>query len=97
MIALLTTVVALPVALVPLAGKFAAASGLPVLTILHLQVVVTSAMLFPYQIFLIVVAMQYGQVSLRKGALLCLVQAAVTVVVLFPLAYAWWWLPGYLP
>lgn len=96
-IALLTTVVALPVVLVPLAGKFAAASGLPVLTILHLQVVVTSAMLFPYQNFLIVVAMQYGQISLRKGALLCLVQAAVTVVVLFPLAYAWWWLLGYLP
>jgi di/tricarboxylate transporter len=96
-IGLFTTVLALPVVLVPLAGDFGAASGLPVLTILHLQVVVTSAAFFPYQNFLIVIAMQYGHISLRKGTMFCLMQAAVTVLILFPLDYAWWSFLGYLP
>jgi hypothetical protein len=96
-VALLTTVIALPVVLVPLASTFAAASGLPVLAILHLQVVVNSAMFLPFQNFLVVIGMQYGQVGARQGAKFCLLQAALTVILLFPLNYAWWRLLGYLP
>jgi hypothetical protein len=96
-IGLLTTVIGLPVVLVPLAGDFAGASGLPVLTVLMLQVVVNSIVLFPYQNFLIVIAMQYGDINLKDGVRFCLVQTAVTVVVLFPLNYAWWSFLGYLP
>ena len=96
-IGLLTTVIGLPVVLAPLAGDFAAASGLPVLTVLMLQVVVISAMFFPYQNFLIVIGMQYGNISLKRGMRFCLIQAAVTVLLLFPLNYAWWSFLGYLP
>jgi len=96
-IGLFTTVISLAVVLVPLAGDFAAASGLPVLTVLHLQVVVTSAVFFPYQNFLIVIAMQYGDIRLKDGVRFCLVQAALTVLILFPLNYAWWSFLGYLP
>jgi di/tricarboxylate transporter len=96
-IGLLTTVIGLPVVLAPLAGDFAAASGLPVLTVLMLQVVVISAMFFPYQNFLIVIGMQYGDISLKSGVRFCLIQAAATVLLLFPLNYAWWCFLGYLP
>jgi di/tricarboxylate transporter len=96
-IGLFTTVVGLPVVLAPLAGDFAAASGFPVLTVLMLLVVVHSAALFPYQNFLMVIAMQYGDISLKAATRFCLIQATVTMVVLFPLNYAWWSFLGYLP
>ena len=96
-VGLLTTVIGLPVVLAPLAGDFATASGLPVLTVLMLQVVVISAMFFPYQNFLILIGMQYGDIKLKSGVRFCLTQAAVTALVLFPLNYGWWSLLGYLP
>src|SRR5262249_45302514 len=96
-VGLVTTVIGLPVVLAPLAGDFATASGLPVLTVLMLQVVVISAMLFPYQNFLILIGMQYGDIKLKRGVRFCLTQSGVTVLVLFPLNYAWWSFLGYLP
>ncbi len=96
-VGLLTTVMGLPVVLAPLAGDFATASGLSVLTILMLQVVVISAMFFPYQNFLIMIGMQYGDIKLKRGVRFCLTQAAVTILVLFPLNYVWWSFLGYLP
>jgi hypothetical protein len=96
-VGLLTTVIGLPVVLAPLAGDFATASGLPVLTVLMLQVVVISAMFFPYQNFLIIIGMQYGDIKLIRGVRFCLTQAAATMLVLFPMNYVWWYLLGYLP
>jgi di/tricarboxylate transporter len=96
-IGLVTTLVGMPVVLAPLAGDFAQASGLPVLTVLMLQVVIFSTVILPYQNFLMVIGMQYGGVSLKAGTRFCLVQAAATVIVLCPLDYLWWWWLGYLP
>jgi len=96
-VGLLTTVIGLTVVLAPLAGDFAAASGFPVLSVLMLNVPIISAMLFPYQNFLIVIGMQYGGVDLKAGMRFCLIQAALTILILFPLAYTWWLLLGYLP
>jgi len=96
-IGLVTTLVAMPIVLAPLAGDFAHASGLPVLTILMLQVVLFSTVILPYQNFLMVIGMQFGGVSRRAGTRFCLVQAAATVIVLCPLDYLWWWWLGYLP
>jgi di/tricarboxylate transporter len=96
-IGFVTTLVGMPVVLAPLAGDFAHASGLPVLTVLMLQVVIFSTVFLPYQNFLMVIGMQYGGVGLKSGTRFCLTQAAVTVVVLCPLDYLWWWWLGYLP
>ncbi len=96
-IGLVTTLVGLPVVLAPLAGDFAHASGLPVLTVLMLQVVLFSTVFLPYQNFLMVIGMQYGGVSLKAGTRFCLVQAAVTVILLCPLDYLWWRFLGCLP
>jgi hypothetical protein len=44
-----------------------------------------------------IIGMQYGGVSLKAGTRVCLTQAAMTVIVLCPVDYVWWWMPGYLP
>jgi di/tricarboxylate transporter len=95
-VGLFTTLIGLPVVLAPLAGDFASASGLPVLTVLMLQVVIFSVPFLPYENFLIAIGMQYGGVSPRGGMKFCVVQAVATILILFPVDYAWWRVLGYL-
>lgn len=94
---LMSTLPALPAVMTPLARDLATATGLPLETVLMLQVPVFSTVFFPYQSPPIVIAMQLGGVGLRHGTRLCLALAAVTVVVLLPLDYLWWRVLGYLP
>jgi di/tricarboxylate transporter len=96
-IALLTTLPGLPSVLSPLAGDFAAATALPVATVLMLQVPSFSTVVLPYQSPPMMIAMQLGGVRARDGAKLTLALAAVTVLVLLPLDYAWWRALGWLP
>jgi di/tricarboxylate transporter len=81
---------------VPLAQDFATASGIPLYTVLMLQVVVFSTVFLPYQSPPMMIGMQLGGASLRDGARLCLPLAAATVLILLPLDYLWWWLLGYI-
>ncbi|WP_370649145.1 SLC13 family permease [Cupriavidus sp. EM10] len=94
---MMSTLPALPAVLTPLARDLANATGLPLETVLMLQVPVFSTVFFPYQSPPIVIAMQLGGVGLRHGTRLCLAMAAITLVVLLPLDYFWWKLLGYLP
>ncbi len=94
---LMSTLPALPAVMTPLARDLATATGLPLETVLMLQVPVFSTVFFPYQSPPIVIAMQLGGVGLRHGTRLCLALAAITVVVLLPLDYLWWRVLGYLP
>lgn len=93
----LVTLTGLPAVLSPLAKEFADASGLPLLTVLMLQVVVFSTVFLPFESPPIMVGLQVGGVSPRPAGKLCLALAAITVVVLFPLDYLWGRLLGYLP
>ncbi|CAG2153777.1 SLC13 family permease [Cupriavidus plantarum] len=93
---LVSTLPALPAVLTPLAKDLAAATGMPLETVLMLQVPVFSTVFLPYQSPPIMIAMQLGGVGLRHGTRLCLALAAITVVVLLPLDYAWWRALGYL-
>jgi di/tricarboxylate transporter len=90
-----TTLSGFPAVLTPLAQDFATASGLPLYTVLMLQVVVFSTVFLPYQSPPMMIGMQLGGASLRDGSRLCLPLAAVTVLVLIPLDYLWWRLLGY--
>ena len=96
-LALLTTATGVPAVLTPLAREFAAATGLPLLTVLMLQVVPFSTVFLPFESPPIMVAMQIGDVGIRAASKLCLALAAVTILVLLPLDYLWWELLGYLP
>ena len=96
-VAALTTVSGVPAVLTPLAVDFAAATGLPLLTVLMLQVVVFSTVFLPFESPPMMVALQLGNVGARAGAKLCLALAAITILVLLPLDYFWWRLLGYLP
>jgi di/tricarboxylate transporter len=96
-LAALTTATGVPAVLTPLAKEFAAASGLPLLTVLMLQVVPFSTVFLPFQSPPIMVAMQIGSVGIRPASKLCLAVAIVTLLVLLPLDYLWWELLGYLP
>jgi di/tricarboxylate transporter len=93
---LLTTLSGYPAVAVPLAQDFATASGIPLYTVLMLQVVVFSTVFLPYQSPPMMIGMQLGGASLRDGARLCLPLAAATVLILLPLDYLWWWLLGYI-
>ena len=92
-----TTVTSLPAVLTPLAGDFAAASGLPLYTVLMLEVVAFSIVFLPYQSPPMMIALHLGGVRLKSVTRFCLAQAAATIAVLIPLDYLWWRLLGLIP
>jgi di/tricarboxylate transporter len=96
-LAVLTTVTGVPAVLTPLAGEFANASGLPLITVLMLEVVVFSTVFFPFQTPPMMIALQLGGVGVRPATRLTSALAAITVLVLLPLDYVWWRVLGYLP
>lgn len=83
-----------PALFTPLAQSMAEASGLPLLTILMVQVIGYATPLLPYQASPIVVAMGMGHVKAWDGIRLCLALAAVTFLILVPLDYGWFKLLG---
>lgn len=93
----IATVSGLPAVATPIAGEMAAASGLPVHTILMLQVVVFSTVLLPYQCPPIMIGMALGGVRLRDATRLCIASAAATILLLVPLDYLWWRVLGMVP
>jgi di/tricarboxylate transporter len=96
-LAALTTVTGVPAVLTPLAGEFANASGLPLLSVLMLEVVVFSTVFFPFQTPPMMIALQLGGIGTHPATRLTLSLAAITVLVLLPLDYVWWRMLGYLP
>lgn len=92
-----STMPGIPAILTPIAGEMAAASGLPVKTVLMTFVIGFSTVLFPYQVPPLIVLLQLGNISARSAIRTALATAAVTVVVLFPLNYLWWRIIGLLP
>lgn len=83
-----------PALYTPLAQTLADASGLPLVTVLMVQVIGYATPLLPYQAAPIVVAMGMGRVPTRYGVMVCLALAAVTCVVLVPLDYFWFRILG---
>ena len=96
-LALLTTVTGVPAVLTPLAQEFATASGLPLLTILMLEVIVFSTIILPFSSPPVMIALQLGGVGIKPATKLMLVMTLLTALLLWPLDYFWWRLLGYLP
>jgi len=77
-----------------LAGDLVNATGLPIMTVLMIQVLGFSTVTFAYQAPPIAVAIGLGKVSASDATRLGLCLTIVTVLVLLPLDYLWWRLLG---
>jgi di/tricarboxylate transporter len=95
-IGLITTLPGLPAVMTPLAREFAQASGLALTSVLMLEVPIFSTVFLPYECPPIMIGMALGGVAIRDGTRLCLLTAAITLVVLLPLDLLWWQWLGYL-
>lgn len=78
----------------PLAESFAKASGLPLLTVLMIQVIGFATPVLPYQAPPIVVAMGMGKIPFAAALRLSLLLAAITFLILMPLNYGWFAILG---
>jgi di/tricarboxylate transporter len=78
-----------PALYTPLAHSLADASGLPLMTVLMVQVIGFSTTVLPYQAAPIVVALQLGRVRGAAATRLCVLLAAITFAALVPLDYLW--------
>lgn len=85
-----------PALFTPLAQSFATASGLPLLTVLMIQVIGFATPLLPYQASPIVVAMGMGKIPFAAALRLSLALAAITFLILVPLNYGWFAILGWL-
>ena len=97
LLCIVTTVPGVPAVMTPLAGGMAAASGLPLETVLMTQVIGFSTLIFPYQTPPVTVGMQLAGIRHRDALRLMVLMTALTLLVLLPLNFAWWSLLGYLP
>ncbi|WPD22561.1 MAG: SLC13 family permease [Candidatus Electrothrix scaldis] len=87
---MLTTLPAVPAVLTPLSDSLAQATGLPVQTLLMMQVLGFSTIMLPYQAPPIVVGMQLSGEKLFHAAKICLLLALISVFILLPLNFFWW-------
>ncbi len=96
LVGLVTTLPGVPAVLTPLAQQMADASGLSLDAVLHSQVLGFSNPILPYESAPLVVAMSLGGERIGPAQMLCLILAAITVVVLLPLDFLWWRLLGWI-
>ncbi len=85
-----TTLPAMPAVFTQFSGSLAKTAGLPLKSIIGIQVLGFSTVLLPYQAPPIVVGMQLAGERFSHAAKVCLVLAAITISLLFPLDFLWW-------
>jgi len=85
-----------PAIFTPLAQSLSVASGLPLLSVLMIQVIGFATPVLPYQASPIVVAIGLGKVPPIAAMRLSLMLAAITFAVLMPLDYLWFRLVGWI-
>lgn len=91
---MLATSAGVPAVITPMGPELAAASGLPLMTVMMTQVIGFSTVFLPYQTPAIVVASQMSNVSTRTVNAYFITLFTLTVIMLMPLNYAWWVLLG---
>lgn len=91
-----TTLPGQPAVLTPLAGQLATASGLPLESVLMLEVLAFSTLLVPYQSAPMIIGTHLGGQSLGAATRLVAVLALLTLVVALPLDFLWWRLLGWI-
>ena len=91
-----TTLPAVPAVLTPLAGEMAKAAAMPVETVLMIQVVGFSLLLFPYQAPPVVLAIQMGGLKPKAVVHFLILMTVASIVFLLPINFLWWRLVGWI-
>ena len=89
-----TTLPGVPAVFTPLSDTISQTTGLPLTTILMMQVVGFSTTIFPYQAPPIVIGIQLAGEKFGSAAKICIFLAVITALFLLPLNYLWWKLLG---
>ncbi|MFW5487571.1 MAG: SLC13 family permease [Desulfovibrio sp.] len=87
---LFTSLPGIPSLFAPLSGEIAHAAHIPLFSLLMIQVLAYSTVILPYQAPPFIVAGHVGRLSYRVMLVCCLLLAAATLLILFPLDWAWW-------
>ncbi len=96
LVGMVATIPGVPAVMTPLAESLAQASGLPLTSVLMIQVVGYSTIVLPYQVPPLIVAMQLGGVGPRAAARLTLWVLGLAVLVVWPATFLWWRVLGLL-
>jgi di/tricarboxylate transporter len=93
---LVTTIPGVPTVLTPMAEHFSQLTGFSIPAVLMTQVIGFSTVIFPYQVAPLIIAMQLSKEPLTSLVKITLPLALITIVILMPLDYLWWWLLGWI-
>jgi len=91
-----TTLPAVPAVLTPLAGEMALAGAMPVETVLMIQVIGFSLLLFPYQAPPVVLAIQMGGLKPKAVVHFLIFMTVASILLLLPINFLWWRLIGWI-
>ncbi|SFI08166.1 SLC13 family permease [Modicisalibacter xianhensis] len=91
----LITLPGVPAVLTPLAPELAKITGWSADAIYMTQAVGFSTVLLPYQAPPLIVGILMAKLSLREVTRVCLIMAAASIVLLWPLDYLWWQVLGW--
>ncbi|GAB7079241.1 SLC13 family permease [Megalodesulfovibrio paquesii] len=86
---LLTSLPGIPSALAPIADDIARSSGMSLVEVLTLQALAYTTVLLPYQAPPLIMATAGGGVPYRAMAAMCLLLAAISLLLLIPLQMLW--------
>ncbi len=93
-LSLLVALPGTPAILTPMTQSFVDLTGWSAAAVYMTQVVGFSTVLFPYQAPPLVLGMQLGKIPLREMIRILLLLNMLTIIILWPLNYAWWVLLG---
>ncbi|MFW1677972.1 SLC13 family permease [Pontibacter sp. JAM-7] len=95
-IGVMATLAGVPATLTPLAEQISTMTGFSLEAVLMTQVFGFSTVVFTYQSIPIMMAMPLAGLPMKHAARLCLILAALTLLILLPLDYLWWQLLGWI-
>ncbi len=91
-----TTLPGVPAVFTPLTDSISQATGLPLETVLMMQVLGFSTTFLPYQAPPIVIGLQLSGEKFSTATKLCFLLAVISILFLLPINFIWWRLIGWL-
>ncbi len=93
---IVTTLPGVPAVFTPLSEGLSQATGMPLQTVIMIQVLGFSTPVFPYQAPPIIIGMQLAGEKFSSAVKLCFVLAVLTLLFLLPVNYVWWKIVGWI-